>query len=111
MGAYNRKGGIYPLAFFVMLILISTYCDGSDVLVESSTTSSCNGSLGECLIEDDLEFLVNPYRVSRMLYQLSGGTRNKYKPAFPCGRPGDPYLDCYKKPKCVRRNERYRCGS
>ena len=90
MGAYNRKGGIYPLAFFVMLILISTYCDGSDVLVKSNTTSSCNGGLGECLIEDDLEFLVNPHRVSRMLVGLSGDSGNREKP-FPCGGLKEPY--------------------
>jgi|UniRef100_A0A2N9IQM6 hypothetical protein len=110
MGAYNRKGGIYPLAFFVMLILISTYCDGSDVLVESNTTSSCNGGLGECLIEDDLEFLVNPYRVSRMLSGKAGGSGNKDNPAIPCG-PGVAYSNCYKPPDCPRRDVRYRCGS
>uniref|UniRef100_A0A2N9ILD3 Wall-associated receptor kinase galacturonan-binding domain-containing protein n=1 Tax=Fagus sylvatica TaxID=28930 RepID=A0A2N9ILD3_FAGSY len=102
MGAYNRKGGIYPLAFFVMLILISTYCDGSDVLVESNTTSSCNGGLGECLIEDDLEFLVksNPYRT------VGFGIKNK---PFPCGRPGDPYHRCINDAKCVRRGQYFRC--
>ncbi|GMY14000.1 receptor-like protein kinase feronia [Fagus crenata] len=108
MGAYNRKGGIYPLAFFVMLILISTYCDVSDVLVESNTTSSCNGGLGECLIEDDLEFLVNPYRVSRMLIQYSPGTGTKGKPAIPCG--SKRYSNCYNKPKCGRRDVYDRCS-
>ncbi len=108
MGAYNRKGGIYPLAFFVMLILFSTYCDGSDVLVESNTTSSCNGGLGECLIEDDLEFLVNPHRVSRMLIQYSG--KSLENSAIPCGRPGDiKAYRCYKKLKCDRRGVYDRC--
>ena len=92
------------MAFFVMLILISTYCDGSDVLVESNTTSSCNGGLGECLIEDDLEFLVKPYRVSRMLTQFSGGALDSSKAAFPCGNGGDLYKNCYNS-QCKRKGE------
>ncbi|GMY14060.1 receptor-like protein kinase feronia [Fagus crenata] len=76
-----------------MLIFISTFCDGFAVLVESNTTtSSCNGGLGECLIEDDLEFLVNPYGVSRMLIQYSGGTGNKEK-AIPCGTERRVHID------------------
>ena len=90
MGAYNRKGGIYPLAFFVMLIL-STYCDGSAVLVESNTTSSCNGSLGECLIDDDLEFLVNPYYESRKLASNNNDPLDRDHEFNPCGGPGEPY--------------------
>ena len=89
-----------------MLILISTFCDGSAVLVESNTTTSlCNGGLGECLIEDDLEFLVNPYRVSRMLIQYSGGTGNKEK-AIPCGT-GVPYNKRYNKAKCYIKPDLY----
>ena len=108
MEAYNR---IYPLAFFVLLIFtFSAYSCASTILVESNTSSSCNGSLGECVIEDDLEFLVDPYIRSRML-QGNGptsGTGNPNRPAIPCGRNTDPklYKECYK--GCVKPDDLYR---
>lgn len=55
------------MAFFVLLIFTCAYCCASTILVESNISSSCNGSLDECVIEDDLEFLVDPYLRSRML--------------------------------------------
>lgn len=108
MEAYNR---IYPLAFFVLLIFtFSAYSFASTILVESNTSSSCNGSLGECVIEDDLEFLVDPYIRSRMLQgqRFTGGTGNRDMPAIPCGRNTDPklYKSCYE--GCVKPNDFYR---
>ena len=64
MEVKNAKGGTYPLALFVMLmLLLNAYCCDAAVLVKSNTTVRRNGRLDECLIEDDLEleFLVNPY--------------------------------------------------
>ena len=69
MEVKNAKGGTYPLALFVMLmLLLNAYCCDAAVLVKSNTTIRCDGRLDECLIEDDLEleFLVNPY-ISRVL--------------------------------------------
>ena len=67
MEVKKAKGGTYPLALFVMLmLLLNTYCCDAAVLVKSKTTVSCDGRLNECLIEDDLEFLVNPF-ISRVL--------------------------------------------
>ena len=69
MEVQKAKGGIYPLAFFVMLILLNAYCcTGAAILVKSNTSFQCNDRLGECLIEDEveLEYLISPY-VSRML--------------------------------------------
>ncbi|KAM4109581.1 hypothetical protein ACB094_03G129900 [Castanea mollissima] len=109
MEAYNR---IYPLAFFVLLIFtFSAYSCASTILAESSTSSSCNGSLGECVIEDDLEFLVDPYIRSRMLQgkHPTGGTGNPGKPAIPtCGRNRDfkLYKQCYK--GCIKPDDHYR---
>ena len=94
MEAYNR---IYPLAFFVLLIFtFSAYSCASTFLVESNTSSSCNGSLGECVIEDDLEFLVDPYIRSRMLQGLTSGTGYRDNKAIPCGTNKDPkpYINC-----------------
>ncbi|KAK4597722.1 hypothetical protein RGQ29_015299 [Quercus rubra] len=106
MEAYNR---IYPLAFFVLLIFtFSAYSCASTILVESNTSSSCNGSLGECVIEDDLEFLVDPYIRSRMLQGRTSGTGGRDNPAIPCGRNRDPklYKECYK--GCVKPADTYR---
>ncbi|KAL0004476.1 hypothetical protein SO802_012037 [Lithocarpus litseifolius] len=107
MEAYNR---IYPLAFFVLLIFtFSAYSCASTILVESNTSSSCNGSLGECVIEDDLEFLVDPYIRSRMLQGngVTGGTGGRGT-AIPCGRNTDPklYRECYK--GCIKPDDFYR---
>ena len=96
MEAYNnRKGGLYLLAFLAMLIL-GAYCCSSAVLVESISTSPCNGGLGECLLlEDDMEFPMNPY-IRRRLYE--GYTINALtasKAALPpCGRSNDPSRSC-----------------
>ena len=63
------KGGIYPLALLFVMLTLYSYCCGAAVLVQSNTsTVRCNGRLGECLIEDDLEleFLMNPY-INRLL--------------------------------------------
>lgn len=108
MEAYNR---IYPLAFFVPLIFtFGAYSCASTIPVESNTRSSCRGSLGECVIEDDLEFLVDPYIRSRMLQGniRIRGTGNRDMPAIPCGRNSDPklYKRCYK--GCVKPNDLYR---
>jgi hypothetical protein len=61
MEVYNRKGGTYPVALLVMMLILNAYCCDSSVLVESNTTSPCNGRLAECLIEDSSELEVNPY--------------------------------------------------
>ncbi|GMY12869.1 hypothetical protein FCV25MIE_08111 [Fagus crenata] len=69
MEVKKAKGGTYPLALFVMLmLLLNAYCSDAAVLVKSNTTVRCDGRLDECLIEDDLEleFLINPY-ISRVL--------------------------------------------
>ena len=89
MEAYNL------LAFLAMLIL-SAYCCSSAVLVKSNSTSPCNGGLGECqLLEDDMEFPMNPY-IRRRLYE--GYVYNAltvHKPALPpCGGPTDPPPYC-----------------
>ena len=105
MEAYNR---IYLLAFFVLLIFtFSAYSCASTILVESNTSSSCKGSLGECVIEDDLEFLVDPYIRSRMLQGngRTSGTGDRDNPAIPCGRNTDPkrYKDCIN--GCLKPND------
>lgn len=69
MEVQKAKGGIYPLAFFVMLILLNAYCrTDAAILVKSNTSVQCNDRLGECLTEDEveLEYLMSPY-ISRML--------------------------------------------
>ena len=69
MEVKKAQGGTYPLALFVMLmLLLNAYCSDAAVLVKSNTTVRCDGRLDECLIEDDLEleFLINPY-ISRVL--------------------------------------------
>ncbi|GMY12878.1 hypothetical protein FCV25MIE_08117 [Fagus crenata] len=73
MEVKNAKGGTYPLALFVLILLFNAYCCGAGVLVKGNTTVHCNGRLDECLIEDELElvFLTNPY-ISRILDGGSG---------------------------------------
>ena len=70
MEVQKGKGGIYPLAIFVMVMLLNAYCcAGAAVVVESNTTTvRYNGGLDESLIEYDLEleYLMNPY-ISRIL--------------------------------------------
>lgn len=69
MEVQKAKGGIYPLAFFVMLILLNAYCrTDAAIPVKSNTSVQCNDRLGECLTEDEveLEYLMSPY-ISRML--------------------------------------------
>lgn len=103
MEAYNR---IYPLAVFVLLIFtFSAYSCASTILVDSNTSSSCKGSFGECVIEDDLEFLVDPYIRSRMLQGNIGGTKNPDMPAIPCGTKSDlkQYRDCIN--GCTKAND------
>ena len=52
----------YNLLAFLAMLILSTYCCSSVVLVESNSTSPCNGGLGKCLLlEDDMEFSMNPY--------------------------------------------------
>ncbi|KAL0008861.1 hypothetical protein SO802_010363 [Lithocarpus litseifolius] len=97
MEAYNnRKGGVYLLAFLAILIL-SAYCCSSAVLVESNSTSPCNGGVGECqLLEDDMDFPMNPY-IRRRLYEL-GPSNKALKPGepalSPCGKSKDPTRYC-----------------
>ncbi len=95
MEVKKAKGGIYSLAFFVMLILLNTYCCSAALLFKSNTTVLCNGLLDECLIEDDLdldlEFLMNPY-IGRLLADTKGGIYDSLKASSPacndgCGRP------------------------
>ncbi|GMY12870.1 hypothetical protein FCV25MIE_08109 [Fagus crenata] len=88
------KGGTYPLALFVMLmLLLNAYCCDATVLVKSNTTVRCDGRLDECLIEDDLELelVINPY-ISRMLYDEPACTAcSKDKNSAcsgPCSEPG-----------------------
>ena len=106
MEAYNR---IYPMAFFVLLIFTYAYCCASSILVECNTSSSCNAitSLDECVIEDDLEVLVDPYLRSRMLQSSgrTGPTNDPKNHVFPCGRNRDPkqYNDCIN--GCVEPND------
>nr|POE92658.1 hypothetical protein CFP56_35201 [Quercus suber] len=113
MEAYNnRKGGVYLLAFLAMLML-SAYCCSSAVLVESNSTSLCNGGLGECLLlEDDMEFPMNPY----IRRGLSGPnhpayeTLNRPKPALPpCGNRNDPAPYC-KQRLCRNPQDSYNRG-
>nr|POE55820.1 hypothetical protein CFP56_43339 [Quercus suber] len=99
MEAYNL------LAFLAMLIL-SAYCFCSAVLVQSNSTPPCNG---ECLLlEDDMEFPMNPY-VRRRLYEL-GPANKALKPGeaalSPCGRPNDPTRYCLQE-NCKERPSPY----
>ncbi|KAL0008866.1 hypothetical protein SO802_010368 [Lithocarpus litseifolius] len=69
----------------------------SAVLVESNSTSPCNDGLGKCqLLEEDMEFPMNPY-IRRRLYEL-GPANKALKPGeaalSPCGRPNDPTRYC-----------------
>ena len=107
MEVRKAKGGIYPLAFFVMLILLNAYCcAGAAILVKSNTSVQCNDRLGECLIEDEveLEYLMSPY-ISRML----DDNPPKEHPAV---NALDPQKTCEgigcSKQKCVKRNT-YSC--
>ncbi|KAB1211542.1 hypothetical protein CJ030_MR6G013284 [Morella rubra] len=102
MEVHKRKGGVffYHLAFFVMLILLDSYCCGAAVLVKSNSSFRCDGRLDECLIEEDLEleFLMNPY-VSRILanHKEKPNNLDPYKAIFkkPCGETNDPqYQKC-----------------
>ena len=93
MEVQKGKGGIYPLAFFVMLmLLINGYCcAGAVVLVKSNvTTVRYNDRLEESLIEYDLEleFLMNPY-ISRMLGngQKAGSIYTSGDPKHPACQP------------------------
>ena len=81
MEDYNSKRGVYLLAFLVMLILNAYCCHASAVQVKGNTTFPCNDGLGECLIIED-EW--NPYE-RRMLYPLKPQSKNRHKPAIPCG--------------------------
>ena len=86
----------YNLLAFLAMLILGAYCCSSAVLVESISTSRCNGGLGECLLlEDDMEFPMNPY-IRRRLYE--GYTINALtasKAALPpCGRSNDPSRSC-----------------
>lgn len=104
MEAYNL------LAFLAMLIL-SAYCCSSAVLVESNSTPPCNGGLGECqLLDDDMEFPMNPY-IRRRLYEL--GPANKALKAGeaalpPCGGSNDPTRYCLQENCKARPSPYYR---
>ncbi|KAB1211548.1 hypothetical protein CJ030_MR6G013290 [Morella rubra] len=98
----NRKGRIYPLAFFSMLLLLrNAYCSDAAFLLTSNSSFGCNGLLDECLIEEELELeflsLMNPY-LSRILGDGKGSPNyeNPNDPIFkPCGKPNDPqYAKC-----------------
>ena len=119
MEVKNAKGGTYPLALFVMLmLLLNAYCCDAAVLVKSNTTVRCNGRLDECLIEDDLEleFLINPY-ISRVLAGTgeSVGEDDFKAESPPCsascsGNPDQSCIECsrtcrvgslyHRKPQC-----------
>lgn len=95
------------MAFCVLRFFTCAYCCASTILVESNTSSSCNGNLDECVIEDDLGFLVDPYLRSRLL-KSSGRTGRTNDPTnhfFPCRRNRDPkqYNDCIN--GCVKPND------
>jgi hypothetical protein len=128
MDVYNTKGVIimYPLAFFAIMlsILLNGYgCAAAAVLVKTNSTFRCDGRLDEYLLEDDLEFLMNPY-VSRVLAESdppkpqTGTTGNPSKAAISCGGGKDgPYKSCIHQPKqspsnngCVKRDNFYKCG-
>ena len=42
MEVQKAKGGIYPVAFFVMLMLINAHCSGAAVLVKSNASVRCD---------------------------------------------------------------------
>ena len=94
MEVQKGKGGIYPQAFFVMLMLLinAYYCAGAVVLVKSNaTTVRYDDRLQESLIEYDLEFLMNPY-ISRMLGddQPSGSVYSTESAGHPACQPPSP---------------------
>ncbi len=113
MEVKNAKGGTYPLALFVILmLLLNTYCFDAAFLVKSNTTVSCDVRLDECLIEDDLEFLINPY-MSRV---LAGTGKSVGEIAAPEKPPSPPRIECASNPvcaftwtKCDRRSNYTRC--
>ena len=91
MEVQKGKGGIYPLAIFVMVMLLNAYCcAGAAVVVESNTTTvRYNGHVEESLMEYDLEleFLMNPY-ITRILRTppkpVTNGSKNPNKACGPC---------------------------
>nr|POE89174.1 receptor-like protein kinase feronia [Quercus suber] len=88
MEDYNRKRGVYLLAFLVMLILNAYYCHASAVQVKGYTTLPCNDGLGECLIIEDewdpyvRRKLASDYDVIKTLF--------RHRQVFTCGKPTDP---------------------
>ncbi|GMY14039.1 receptor-like protein kinase feronia [Fagus crenata] len=84
MEVYNRKGGTYPVALLVMMLILNAYCCDSSVLVESNTTSPCNGRLAECLIEDSSELEVNPYTRRQLATFLPTQSLNRNRPVNIC---------------------------
>ena len=105
MEAYNnRKGGVYLLAFLAVLIL-RAYCCSSAVLVESNSTPPGNGGLGECLLlEDDMEFPMNPYIRRRLSEGYAMNALKANKVALPPCGPTDHTQYCTQKLNCNRGN-------
>ena len=102
MEVKKAKGGTYPLALFVMLmLLLNAYCCDAAILVKSNTTVRCDGQLDKCLIEDnlELELVINPY-ISRMLANGDHGT-----PCTDCSKNRDSvcYSEC-STTHCRKRN-------
>ena len=110
MEAYNnRKGGVYLLAFLAVLIL-RAYCCSSAVLVDSNSTPPGNGGLGECLLlEDDMEFPMNPY-IRRRLFEpvYTPNTLESEKVALPPCGPTDHTPYCTQKLNPCNRGDYYR---
>nr|POF16649.1 hypothetical protein CFP56_69300 [Quercus suber] len=108
MEVQKAEGGIYPVAFFVMLMLINAHCCGAAVLVKSNASVRCDDHPSECLIEDEveLEYLMNPY-ISRMLVdppKEHPGEDAVYKPDKACE-------DKCSNHRCLKRHNTYRCNS
>ena len=88
MEVQKAKEGIYPVEFFVMLMLINAHYCGAAVLIKSNASVRCDDHPSECLIKDEveLEYLMNPY-ISRMLADPPkeyAGEDAVYKPDKAC---------------------------
>ena len=107
MEVQKAKGGIYPVAFFVMLMLINAHCCGAAVLVKSNASVWFDDHPSERLIEDEveLEYLMNPY-ISRMLADPPQHPAEDavYKPDKACERGCSNH-------GCLKRDNTYRCNT
>ena len=107
MEVQKAKGGIYPVAFFVMLMLINAHCCGAAVLVKSNASAWFDDHPSERLIEDEveLEHLMNPY-ISRMLADPPQHPAEDavYKPDKACEKGCSNH-------ECVKLSNTYRCNT